>query len=94
MSDCYIEFIRERITTTKSIIEAIEAAILALTTDKVQSYDLDTGQNRSKVTKLDVPRLNQELSRLYARVKAWCEEIDEDDSGVGSGNVVEVRPSW
>jgi hypothetical protein len=59
---------QSRIDKTKTTIEAIEDAILALSTEKFQSYTIDTGQTRQTVTKKDIARLNVELDKLYIRL--------------------------
>ena len=61
-------WLQSRIDKTKTAIEAIEDAILALSTGKLQSYTIDTGQTRQTVTKKDIARLNAELDKLYLRL--------------------------
>jgi hypothetical protein len=61
-------WLQSRIDKTKTAIEAIEDAILALSTGNLQSYTIDTGQTRQAVTKKDISRLNVELDKLYLRL--------------------------
>jgi hypothetical protein len=61
-------WIQSRIDKTKTTIESIEDAILALSTGSHQSYTIDTGQTRQSVTKKDISRLNVELDKLYSRL--------------------------
>jgi hypothetical protein len=61
-------WLQSRIDKTKTAIEAIEDAILALSTGNLQSYTIDTGQTRQTVTKKDISRLNVELDKLYLRL--------------------------
>ena len=61
-------WLQSRIDKTKTTIESIEDAILALSTGKLQSYTIDTGQTRQTVTKKDISRLNVELDKLYLRL--------------------------
>lgn len=57
-----------KLTQAKALADAIEAAILALTTGGVQSYELDTGQSKQRVTKLDLDRLNAMYDSALNRV--------------------------
>jgi len=77
-------YLAERITVTKTIIEAYEEALLAIVSGGVAEYLLDTGQSRSRVTKLDVTNMNATLDMLYARLCNF--EVRQ------SGGVVTVRP--
>jgi hypothetical protein len=61
-------WLQSRIDKTKTAIESIEDAILALSTGKLQSYTIDTGQTRQTVTKKDISRLNVDLDKLYLRL--------------------------
>lgn len=78
-------FWQTRLTAVEAEIAAIEAAIAALTLGQMQSYTLDTGQDRILVTKLDLPGLDKMLDSAlnrYVTIRARC---------TGSG-VVNVRP--
>jgi hypothetical protein len=79
--------LQARIDATKNIIDAYEAATLALGTNGAQSYTLDTGQTRQVVTKLDLADLNKTLDSLYNRL---C-MLEARQSG---NNTVTARPSW
>lgn len=59
-------FIQARITAVEAQIVAYEAAVLALGSG-VQSYELDTGQTRQRVTKVDLLRLQNLLDGLMNR---------------------------
>lgn len=60
-------WIQARLTATKALIEAYEAAILALSTDSVQMYQLDTGQTRQMVTKANLTSMRSALSSLWTQ---------------------------
>lgn len=79
-------FIQERITATKAAIVAYEDAITALGTSNVQSYELDTGQDRQRVTRADLKDLNATVDSLYNR----CATLEARLNG-GS---VTVGPAW
>ncbi len=79
-------FWQDRLTQTAAIIDAYEAAILAITGSGAQSYTLDTGQSVQKVTKLDIEFLQSQLDTLYNRYAM----LDARCNGVG----LYVRPVW
>ncbi len=58
----------DQLTKAKVLAVAVDAAILALTTGGVQSYELDTGQSKQRVTKLDLDRLNAMYDSALNRV--------------------------
>jgi hypothetical protein len=74
-------FLDSRITATRALIIAIEAALLALITGGAQSYTMDTGQTRQTVNKLDVPALQRQLNGAYAL-------LDALETRAGSGSVI------
>ena len=59
-------FIRARIAAVEAQIVAYEAAVLSLGSG-VQSYELDTGQTRQRVTKVDLLRLVHLIDSLLNR---------------------------
>ena len=61
-------FLLERITKTKATIVLYEDAIDALIVPGVQKYGLDTGQDKTDVTKFDLPKLQETLDILYNRL--------------------------
>lgn len=80
-------FLQDRITATKAQIIAYEDAALALGTGGVQSYTLDTGQNRQVVTKLDLEWMQKTIDSLYNR----CATLQTRLTGSGTSRVV---PAW
>jgi hypothetical protein len=79
-------WIRARIVSTKALILAHEAAILALSTGGAQSYQLDTGQTRQLVTKAHLGSLELALKRLEARLSTLQQKL-------GKARFY-VRPGW
>lgn len=59
-------FLRARLTAVEAQIVAYEAAVLALG-NGIQSYELDTGQTRQRVTRFDLLRLQGLLDALMNR---------------------------
>lgn len=80
-------FLTASLETTKALILAYEAAVLALGTTGVQSYRLDTGQTITNVTKADIGDLNRALSGLYNRLTTLSARLN------GCGVSVSV-PAW
>lgn len=79
------DWLEERITKTKALIEAYEDAILALSSG-AQSYTLDTGQTRQTVTKAQLSQLSTTLDRLEGRLQRLI------DMRCGAGTY--VRPGF
>lgn len=70
---------------------ALIKAISALMSGSHQSYELDTGMSRQRVTRLDLPSLNSQLDDYNERISTL--ELRLGLSCGGSGTVV-VVPSW
>lgn len=66
-------------------------AISALTTGNHQSYELDTGQSRQRVTRLDLSSMNKQLDDYNGRISTL--ELRLGLSCGGSGAVI-IRPGW
>ena len=80
------DFWQEQVTQTKAIITAYNAAILALSTGKTQSYTLNTGQTTQAVTRKDIGRLNGDLDVLLNRLATLEARCD--------GSAHTVQPAW
>ena len=79
-------FIQARIDATKLAIVAYEDAITALGTSNIQSYELDTGQDRQRVTRADVKDLNAVLDSLMNRLATYEARLN--------GGAVTMSPGW
>ena len=80
-------FALERIEATKTAIVAYEAAMLALgASGAVESYELDTGQDRQRVTRSSIPALNRMLDGLYNRLATLEARV--------YGGAITMRPGW
>lgn len=60
-------FLTDRLAKTEAIIIAYEDAMLAFTDPTILSYDLDTIQDRQRVTRQDLDKLAKMLDSLYER---------------------------
>ena len=78
-------WICDRINATKALIIKYEAAIDALS-NGAQSYQLDTGQTRQLVSKVQLPNLLSTLSGLEARLASYEQRL-------GCARLY-VRPGW
>lgn len=79
------EDLRTKIDATKAMIEAYEAAILALASG-AQMYSLDTGQTRQTVQRAQLASLNRTLALLEQRLATLCRLL--------SGTGVYARPGF
>jgi hypothetical protein len=78
-------WITDRINATRALIVKYEAAIDALS-NGAQSYQLDTGQTRQLVSKVQLPSLLSTLSGLEARLASYEQRL-------GCARAY-VRPAW
>ena len=65
MSDSYW---KERIATLKSMVSSYDDALLAFATKNIQSYTLDTGQNRQTVQRAEVSSLKNVRAHLLSEL--------------------------
>ena len=70
-----MSFDQDRLASNLAQIEAIETTILAIITDGAQSYTLDTGQSRTTVSKIDLPRLRQMRTELVDEYNTLANRI-------------------
>lgn len=81
------DYLLAKITSTKTLIDTYEDAILALgEAGGIQSYTLDTGQSRQTVTRYDISSLSKSLDRLYNRLATLESRL--------YGSSITARPSW
>ena len=80
------DFIQARIDAAKLQIMAYEAAVDALVVGGVQSYTLDTGQNRQTVTRLDLKSIQEHIDSLLNR----CTTLEARLNGA----TITGRPCW
>jgi len=75
-------FLTTQISDTKTMIANITAAINALLTGDHSSYELDTGQTRQRVTRLDLENLRKMRKDLFSELAEL-----EAAAGVGSNTI-------
>ena len=66
----------DRLASIQTQITAIEAAIIAITTDGAQSYTLDTGQSRTTVTKVNLPEIINSYEQLIILYNSMNKRIN------------------
>jgi hypothetical protein len=66
----------ELITTEKAALESliteVRTAISGILTGAIESYEFDTGQNKTKVTKLNVQMLKNYYNSLLSQHQVMC----------------------
>jgi hypothetical protein len=80
------ELLKAIIASNETQIVAINSALTALSTG-VQEYQLDTGQNKTRVTRFDINRLNDTLQSLINQNCIYNNRLN------GTGTVI-GRPAW
>jgi hypothetical protein len=79
-------FLRTRIAAIEAAIIAHEEALVALGTDGIVSYTLDTSQTRQTVTRADAGRISQTVTSLYNTLATLNARLH--------GSTSLVRPAW
>lgn len=82
---CDLEWERTRLAKTQRIIDALDDAILQLSTTAILEYHLDTGQSKQRVTRQDLPRLAETRATLFTQYDSLCARL-------GNGGAVQVIP--
>lgn len=81
-------FLITQIDELETIIIALNAAIVALLSGDHISYELDTGQTRQRVTRLELPELRITRNDMLVEYQSLCAL-----AGL-SRSVVTVRPGF
>lgn len=81
------DFFREQVEAIKAKIVAYNSAAAGLATGAIQSYELDTGQTRQKVTKANIATLENAVASLMNQLATLEARL------CGSG-VTRVVPSF
>ena len=81
------DFLLEQVPAIKAKIVAYNAAIVGIASGAIQSYELDTGQSRQKVTKVN-------LSVLEDTVAALMNQLTTLEARLCGTGAVHVVPSF
>lgn len=68
--------LQARIDADEALVDAIDTALLAITTSKAEEFWLDTGEGKQRVTQLDVEKLDRMRERAINRIEANYKRID------------------
>lgn len=79
------EWEQAKLMKVKAIIDALDDAILQLSTTGILEYHLDTGQSKQRVTRQDLPRLIDSRSDLFNQYDALCARLS-------NGGALQVIP--
>lgn len=80
------QFIQDRITACQDQIVALDGAILGLSSGKIKSYALNTGQTTETVSKKDILRLQEAKQDIINECTMWEVRLN--------GGSILVQPGW
>ncbi len=83
------QFWQDELENAKILLHEIDKALHTLVMGGHQSYELDTGQSRQRVTRHDIKKLETWRSNLLVEIRRL-----EIQCGVGEPAVKIVRPGW
>ena len=83
-------FLDERIDKIKTIIINIEDALTAIISGRQESYDLDTGQSRQRVTRLDI----EKLRKMYRDYLELLNELEGQSADSDRSSTIQIRGGW
>lgn len=81
------DFYKQQIEKIKARIEAYQDAELALLTDGISSYTLDTGQTRQTVTTNDLAMISKAIDRMLSQLEVYENRVYGDGTRT-------TRPAW
>ena len=76
-------FWSEQKTLIETQLSQVRSAISALLTGGVESYQLDDGQSRQSVTKLDIDNLHKLEAHYLGQLKAIDNSLNPDLAKIG-----------
>jgi len=85
------DFWTNELANAKIILTAVNAAIYAISTANHQSYELDTGQTKQRVTRVDLPALIAQREKLMEQIRQLEKFLGIDN---GQPSVIQVVPAW
>ena len=94
MSSNCCDFYKTKIDNLTKISNALDAAILAITEEGVKSYELDTGQNRSRVTKHDLPQLMDRMETINNMLCKYQTQYNLCMQGLDTSGVTNGGACW
>ena len=76
-------FLSEQKTQIETQLAQVRSAISALLTGGVESYQIDDGQSRQSVTKLDIDNLQKLEAHYLGQLKAIDNNLNPDLAKIG-----------
>jgi hypothetical protein len=83
-----VTWINSRIAAIQAQIVALEDAYLALATDNIAQYSLNSGQTQQTVTKLNITSLRGAIDSLENRLQFYQDKL------CAGSRVYNYRPGW
>ncbi len=80
-------FFQQQLTAAQAQLTALNEAQLAVVSGAVESYQLDTGQSVTRVTKANIGVMNRMIDVLMNRVATL-------EARCNGGQVLITRPGW
>lgn len=84
------EYWQDELINTRILLNAINKAIQALTIGNHQRYELDTGQSRQTVTRIDLNNLQLQRKELIGQIA----DLELHQCNTDGSNVKQVRCYW
>lgn len=78
-------FERNHITRLENILDAYATAVLEIVQGQVAEYQLDTGQGRQRVTRHDLPKMQETYGLLWQQYDALVARC-------GTGGTIQIVP--
>lgn len=88
-SENSLEYWQNELKNSRILLFKVNQAISAITTANHQSYELDTGQTKQRVTRADLPSLIEQRKTLTSEIRNL-----EMYLGEGKPSVIQGRPDW
>jgi hypothetical protein len=87
-SESYLQHLENEYQNLKTLVFQYDEAISGLLSRRIQSYEIDTGQNRTRVTQIDLPELQKLRDMTAARLSELAARLGKTRS------TPQIRPGW
>jgi|WetSurMetagenome_2_1015567.scaffolds.fasta_scaffold919782_1 hypothetical protein len=88
-SQTSLQYWQDELKNARVLLFEIDKAINAITQTNLLSYEIDTGQSKQRVTRMDIPQLITQRTTLLGTIRQL-----EMYLGEGRPNVVVASPDW
>lgn len=83
------QYWKDELINTRILLSEINKAIKALSTGTHASYEIDSGQSRQRVTRLDLEKLREQREDLLSQIHDL-----EIKCGVNGHGTIISQPGW